>query len=173
MSKSGTKQRRKTKFDQASLAGDTSKQTPEQAARYLAFADPTQPKVKAMLASVLLKDKKAALQEEKDAEQKRLIGILKAAEARNRLRNARLQYQALRVSPGRWQVCGVPSGRAVRVSQALTVHERGGKVGTCRRCTQRDRPDPLATDGANGNVAQSRGRNNALGVTSLSGLQCM
>ncbi|KAH0619261.1 hypothetical protein JD844_019152 [Phrynosoma platyrhinos] len=98
MSNGGAYQRSKsiTRFKKPVTTSEDTKMTPEQTTRYLAFADPSNPKVKAMLASALMKDRKVMGEEDKEAEDKKLIGILKAAEARNRLRNARLQYQHLR-----------------------------------------------------------------------------
>lgn len=93
-------QRKKTapKYKKMPTPWDASKMSPEQRARYLAFADPTDPRVRGMLSAIIMKDRKGVDEQEKEREQKRLTGILKAAEARNRLRNMRLQYQNLRVS---------------------------------------------------------------------------
>ncbi|KAJ6652150.1 hypothetical protein lerEdw1_013152 [Lerista edwardsae] len=147
MSKSGAKQRKKTKFDRASMAADTNKQTPEQAARYLTFADPTQPKVKAMLASVLMKEKKAMLQEEKEAEQKRLIGILKAAEARNRLRNSRLQYQALRAQEINFLISFQRNAKgAVRLEVFLPPSRNLARLSDCMDTVQRGRIEEILED---------------------------
>ncbi|KAG8131595.1 hypothetical protein E2320_009509, partial [Naja naja] len=53
---------------------DASKMTPEQKARYLAFADPTKPDVKTMLAAALMKERKALDHQQREVEDKNLIG---------------------------------------------------------------------------------------------------
>ncbi|XP_025948598.1 protein LKAAEAR1 [Dromaius novaehollandiae] len=71
-------------------------------ARYLAFTEPTDEKTKAMLASHIFMMDNSYFSKAKpsiDTEQKkeaRVFGLLRAAEARNRLRNLRLRYQDLR-----------------------------------------------------------------------------
>ncbi|ETE56368.1 hypothetical protein L345_17921, partial [Ophiophagus hannah] len=120
------------RFRKSLPSSDASKMAPEQKARYLAFADPTKPDVKTMLAAALMKERKVLDNQQREVEDKNLIGVLKASEARNRLRNSRLQYQHLRVSglgsnPGAGGPLTGPTSPLARV-KFLHIHPVSGHL---------------------------------------------
>ncbi|XP_072852817.2 protein LKAAEAR1 [Pogona vitticeps] len=149
MSKGEALQRGKSiaRFKRTSLTSDANKMLPKQTARYLAFADPSDPKVKEMLAAVLLKDRKGVDEKEKEGEQKNLIGILKAAEARNRLRNARLQYQNLRAQEINFLISFQRNAKgAVRLEVFLPPRRHLAKLSDCMDTVQRGRIEEILED---------------------------
>ncbi|XP_077191986.1 protein LKAAEAR1 [Paroedura picta] len=134
-----------TRFQRMSC--DTTKMSPEQKRRYLAFADPSDTKVRAMLSTSLLKDQKASSEEEKLSEQKRLVGVLKAAEARSRLRNARLQYQNLRAQEIHFLISFQRSAKgAVRLEVFLPPRKNLAKLSDCMDTVQRGRIEEILAD---------------------------
>ncbi|XP_054835169.1 protein LKAAEAR1 [Eublepharis macularius] len=136
-----------TRFKKASPTSDTMKMSPEQKRRFLAFADPSEPKVKAMLSTVVLKDQKAVEEQEKVTEQKRLVGILKAAEARNRLRNSRLQYQNLRAQEIHFLISFQRTTKgAVRLEVFLPPRKNLAKLSDCMNTVQRRRIEEILED---------------------------
>ncbi|XP_034979055.1 protein LKAAEAR1 [Zootoca vivipara] len=149
MSKGGALQRTKMtmRHPKRSSASEANKMTPAQMARYLAFADPSQPKVKEMLAAVLMKDRKLVPEEEKVAEQKNLIGVLKATEARNRLRNTRLQYQNLRAQEINFLISFQRNAKgAVRLEVFLPPRKNLRKLADCMNTVQRSRIEEILED---------------------------
>uniref|UniRef100_A0ACB8F6D5 Uncharacterized protein n=1 Tax=Sphaerodactylus townsendi TaxID=933632 RepID=A0ACB8F6D5_9SAUR len=134
-----------TRFKKISC--DTVKMSPEQKRRYLAFADPSDPKAKAMLSAVVLKDRKAVTEEEKETEQKKLVGILKAAEARNRLRNTRLHYQNLRAQEIHFLISFQRSTKgAVRLELFLPPRKNLAKLADCMNTVRRSRIEEILED---------------------------
>ncbi|XP_061486218.1 protein LKAAEAR1 [Rhineura floridana] len=149
MSKGEAIQRKKAtmRFKKPSILCETNKMTPEQTARYLAFADPSDPKVKAMLAAVLMKDRVLVKEQEKETEQKNLVGVLKAAEARNRLRNARLQYQNLRAQEINFLISFQRNAKgAVRLEVFLPPRKNLRKLADCMNTVQRGRIEEILAD---------------------------
>ncbi|XP_042321607.1 protein LKAAEAR1 [Sceloporus undulatus] len=149
MSNTGAIQRSKsiTRFKKPVTTSQDTKMTPEQTACYLAFADPSNPKVKAMLASALMKDRKVVDIEGKEGEDKQLIGILKAAEARNRLRNARLQYQNLRAQEINFLISFQRNAKgAVRLEVFLPPRRNLAKLSDCMNTVQRGRIEEILED---------------------------
>ncbi|KAK9404929.1 protein LKAAEAR1 [Crotalus adamanteus] len=126
---------------------DASKMTPEQKARYLAFADPTKPDVKTMLAAALMKERKALDNRQKELEDKNLIGVLKASEARNRLRNTRLQYQNLRAQEINFLISFQRNAKgAVRLEVFLPPRRNIAKLSDCMNTIQRSRIEEILED---------------------------
>ncbi|XP_003220764.1 protein LKAAEAR1 [Anolis carolinensis] len=149
MSKTETLHRSKpiTRFKKPAHTDEVSKMTPEQTARYLAFADPSNSKVKAMLAATLMKDRKLRGEQEKQTEENNLIGILKAAEARNRLRNARLQHQNLRAQEINFLVSFQRNAKgAVRLEVFLPPRRNMVKLSDCMNTVQRGRIEEILED---------------------------
>lgn len=129
------------------MSCDTTKMSPEQKRRYLAFADPGDPKVKAMLSTVVLKEQKTSTEQEKLMEQKNLVGILKAAEARSRLRNARLQYQNLRAQEIHFLISFQRTAKgAVRLEVFLPPRKNLAKLSDCMDTVQRGRIEEILED---------------------------
>ncbi|KAL8179683.1 UNVERIFIED_CONTAM: hypothetical protein K2H54_070950 [Gekko kuhli] len=129
------------------MSCDAAKMSPEQKRRYLAFADPGDPKVRAMLSTVVLKDPKTATEQEKLTEQKQLVGILKAAEARRRLRNTRLQYQNLRAQEIHFLISFQRTAKgAVRLEVFLPPRKNLAKLSDCMDTVQRGRIEEILED---------------------------
>uniref|UniRef100_A0A8D0E1W0 LKAAEAR motif containing 1 n=1 Tax=Salvator merianae TaxID=96440 RepID=A0A8D0E1W0_SALMN len=136
-----------TRFKKAPEPREVNKMTPAQMARYLAFADPSDPKVKSMLAEVLIKDRNLVDPQEKEAEQKTLFGVLKAAEARNRLRNARLQFQNLRAQEINFLISFQRNAKgAVRLEVFLPPKKNLVKLSDCMNTVQRCRIEEILED---------------------------
>ncbi|XP_044311083.1 protein LKAAEAR1 [Varanus komodoensis] len=136
-----------TRLKKPAILCDINTMTPKQTARYLAFADPSEPRVKALLATVLMKERKAVDQQEKQVEQKNLIGILKAAEARNRLRNTRLQYQNLRAQEINFLISFQRNAKgAVRLEIFLPPKRNLAKLSDCMNTVQRGRIEEILED---------------------------
>ncbi|KAM3840638.1 protein LKAAEAR1 [Vipera latastei] len=126
---------------------EASKMTPEQKARYLAFADPRKPDVKTMLAAALMKERKVLDNRQKELEDKNLIGVLKASEARNRLRNTRLQYQNLRAQEINFLISFQRNAKgAVRLEVFLPPRRNIAKLSDCMNTLQRSRIEEILED---------------------------
>ncbi|KAM6454076.1 protein LKAAEAR1 [Liasis olivaceus] len=126
---------------------DGGKMSPEQKARYLAFADPSKPDVKTMLAAALMKQRKALDDHQRDLDDKNLIGVLKASEARNRLRNARLQYQNLRAQEINFLISFQRNAKgAVRLEVFLPPRKNIAKLSDCMNTIQRSRIEEILED---------------------------
>nr|XP_056700884.1 protein LKAAEAR1 [Euleptes europaea] len=129
------------------IACDSAKMSPEQKRRYLMFADPSDPKARAMLSTVVLKDQKNVAEQEKTTEQKQLVGILKAAEARTRLRNSRLQYQNLRAQEIHFLISFQRTAKgAVRLEVFLPPRKNLAKLTDCMDTVQRRRIEQILED---------------------------
>lgn len=140
-------ERKKPNVRHKKMSYDVGKMSPEQKRRYLAFANPDDPKVRAMLSTVVLKDPKASTEQEKLTEQKRLVGVLKAAEARNRLRNARLQYQNLRAQEIHFLIAFQRTAKgAVRLEVFLPPRKNLAKLSDCMDTVQRGRVEEILED---------------------------
>ncbi|XP_060540308.1 protein LKAAEAR1 isoform X2 [Pantherophis guttatus] len=135
------------RFRKSSPSCDVSKLTPEQKARYLAFADPTKPDVKTMLATALMKERKVLDNRQRELDDKNLIGVLKASEARNRLRNARLQYQNLRAQEINFLISFQRNAKgAVRLEVFLPPRRNIAKLSDCMNTIQRSRIEEILED---------------------------
>ncbi|XP_026508697.1 protein LKAAEAR1 [Terrapene carolina triunguis] len=135
------------------LSLDVNAVSPQQRERYLAFAEPTEEPVKSMLASdILMMDKisHAHSMRERDAEQKkqaRVIGLLKAAEARNRLRNVRLRFQNLRAQEINHLIsCQKTARGAVRLEVFLPPRKNIQKLADNLDRVQRSRVEAILED---------------------------
>ncbi|XP_053106049.1 protein LKAAEAR1 [Hemicordylus capensis] len=148
MSKADALQRRKSsgKSKKPLPTSNAKKMTPEQMARFLTFADPSDPKVKSMLADVIMA-RRAVSEEEKETEQKKLVGVLKSAEARNRLRNARLQYQNLRAQEINFLISFQRTAKgAVRLEVFLPPRKNLARLVDCMDTVQRGRIEEILED---------------------------
>ncbi|XP_032074515.1 protein LKAAEAR1 [Thamnophis elegans] len=135
------------RFRKSLPSSDTSKMSPEQKARYLAFADPAKPDVKTMLATTLMKERKVMDSRQRELEDKNLIGVLKASEARNRLRNSRLQYQNLRAQEINFLISFQRNAKgAVRLEVFLPPRRNIAKLSDCMDTIQRGRIEEILED---------------------------
>ncbi|KAG6938541.1 LKAAEAR motif containing 1 [Chelydra serpentina] len=135
------------------LSLDVNAVSPQQKERYLAFGDPTEEPVKSMLASDILMMDKISHEHstrERDAEQKkqaRVIGLLKAAEARNRLRNVRLRFQNLRAQEINHLIsCQKTARGAVRLEVFLPPRKNIQKLADNLDRVQRSRVEAILED---------------------------
>ncbi|XP_074867657.1 protein LKAAEAR1 [Carettochelys insculpta] len=143
----------KPKSQKNFLPFDINTASPQQRERYLAFAEPTEEPVKSMLASeIFMLDKLSQkhCMRERDVEQKkqaRLIGVLKAAEARNRLRNVRLRFQNLRAQEINHLIaCQKTARGAVRLEVFLPPRKNIQKLADNLDRVQRSRVEAILED---------------------------
>ncbi|KAJ1122757.1 hypothetical protein NDU88_001241 [Pleurodeles waltl] len=120
------------KFSKSSTEVDLKKMTPMQRARYLAYEKPSKEVEMSVLSTRnRLKEEARALEAaprlRQDAEQIRqakVVGQLKAAEARNRVRVLRLRYQSLKSQEINHLITSQPTARdALRLQVFLPPHQ--------------------------------------------------
>ncbi|XP_025057518.1 protein LKAAEAR1 isoform X1 [Alligator sinensis] len=135
------------------LPFDAAGMSPQQRSRYLAFVEPTEEIVKSILASPAVAMEKMApeyIKRSGDAEQKkqaRVIGLLKAAEARNRLRNLRLRFQDLRAQEINHLIsCQKTARGALRLEAFLPPRKNMQKLADCLDTVQRSRVEEILED---------------------------
>ncbi|XP_075757130.1 protein LKAAEAR1 isoform X2 [Pelodiscus sinensis] len=135
------------------LPFDINALSPQQRQRYLAFAEPTEEPVKSMLASdIFMMDEISHTYSkyERDAEQRkqdRVIGLLKAAEARSRLRNVRLRFQNMRAQEINHLIaCQKTARGAVRLEVFLPPRKNIQKLADNLDRVQRSRVEAILED---------------------------
>ncbi|XP_039259655.2 uncharacterized protein LOC120336117 [Styela clava] len=138
--------------------GQLKKMAPQQRARYLAYEDPSKESAEAMAASLKRIHEQKSLQkrdvihvaqEEIDDSENhsKLIGQLKAAEARNRIRVMRLRYQGMRAHEIKHLIaCQPTSLKALRLEALVPPTIDNSNPGDALDKLQRARVETILED---------------------------
>ncbi|XP_070534782.1 protein LKAAEAR1-like [Ptychodera flava] len=137
---------------------ELSNMAPQERSKYLAYEEPPKHVAEAMAKTkTRLTEKKkleqkqmkpAAIEEQLDKEKhSQLIGQLKAAEARNRLRVMRLRYQANRAEEVKHLIaCQPTSLKAVRLQALVPPYQESVSSGDALDSLQRERVETILED---------------------------